>query len=134
MIFVLLGPPTWAGRRPIAIGEDTADPQGMSRFTSADLGAALKNSGSNAQSAAIVSEMTGPGNTLPESNTSWREIWHYRRELLPSGVSYQQVDFEFITKKGYGTEVLQRDSIVLTTIDAAKSAGRSGVLARKAEK
>jgi len=134
MIFVLLGPPTWAGRRPIAIGEDTADPQGMSRFTSADLGAALKNTSSNSQAAAIVSEMTGPGNTLPESNTSWREIWHYRRELLPSGVSYQQVDFEFITKKGYGTEVLQRDSIVLTTIDAAKSAGRSGVLARKAEK
>ena len=53
--------------------------------------------------------MTGPGNTLPESDTSWREIWHYRRELLPPGVSYQQVDFEFITKKGYGKNVLQRD-------------------------
>ena len=134
MVFVLLGPPTWVGRRPIAIGEDTADPQGMSRFTSADIGAALKNSNSNGQSAAIVSEMTGPGNTLPEGNTSWREIWHYRRELLPSGVSYQQVDFEFITKKGYGKEVLQRDSEVLTTIEAAKSAGRSGILERKAAK
>jgi GWxTD domain-containing protein len=134
MVFVLLGPPTWAGRKPIAIGEDTADPVGMSRFTSADLVQALKGASSNAQAAAIVSEMTGPGNTLPESDTSWREIWHYRRELLPSGVSYQQVDFDFISKKGYGTNVLQRDSLVLTTIEAAKSAGRSGVLARKAEK
>ena len=78
--------------------------------------------------------MTGPGNTLPESDTSWREIWHYRRELLPAGVSYQQVDFEFITKKGYGKNVLQRDELALATIEAAKSAGRSGELARKAEK
>ncbi len=134
MVFVLLGPPTWAGRKPIAIGEDSADPQGMSRFTSADMGAALKGTSNNAQAAAIVSEMTGPGNTLPESDTSWREIWHYRRELLPSGVGYQQVDFDFISKKGYGQSVLQRDSLVLSTIEAAKSAGRSGVLTRKAEK
>lgn len=133
MVFVLLGPPTWAGRKPIAIGEDSADPVGMSRYTSYDLGAALKGTNSNSQAVAIVSEMTGPGNTLPESDTSWREIWHYRRELLPSGVSYLQVDFDFISKKGYGQNVLQRDSIVLTTIEAAKSAGRSGVLARKAE-
>ena len=33
MLFTLLGPPTWVGRKPIAIGDDTADPQGMSRFT-----------------------------------------------------------------------------------------------------
>ena len=78
--------------------------------------------------------MTGPGNTLPESNTSWREIWHYRRELLPSGVSYQQVDFEFITKKGYGTRSSRGTASVLMTIEAAKSAGRSGILERKAEK
>ena len=134
MIFVLLGPPTWAGRTPIAIGEDSADPVGMSRYTSHDLTAALNNVTSNNQAAAIVSEMTGPGNTLPESDTSWREIWHYRRELLPSGVSYQQVDFSFITKKGYGKNVLQREELALTTIEAAKSSGRSGELTRKAAK
>jgi GWxTD domain-containing protein len=134
MLFVLLGPPTWVGRKPLAVGEDTADPQGMSRFTSFETGQALKNSASATQTSAILASMTGPANTLPESETSWREVWHYRRELLPSGVSYQQVDFEFLTKRGYGVSVLQRDEIALTTLEAAKSAGRSGELVRKAAK
>ena len=50
----------------------------------------------------------------------WREVWHYRRELLPAGVPYQQVDFEFITSKGYGKNVLQREDTVLTTVEAAR--------------
>ncbi len=134
MLFVLLGPPTWVGRKPIAIGEDTADPQGMSRHTSYDLNQALKGATSSSQAAALVSEMTGPGNTLPESETSWREVWHYRRELLPPGVSFQQVDFEFVTKRGYGRNVLQRDELALTTIEAAKAASRSALAETKASK
>ena len=49
------------------------------------------------------------------------EVWHYRKELLPAGVPYQQVDFEFLTKKGYGTNVLQRESQTINTLDAAVS-------------
>jgi GWxTD domain-containing protein len=124
MLFILLGPPTWVGRKPIAIGEDTADPNGMSRYNSFEVGAALKGA-NGTQAAAVLANMTGPANTLPESETAWREVWHYRRELLPKGVSYQQVDFEFVTKQGYGKNVLQRDERALTTLDAAKSADRS---------
>jgi GWxTD domain-containing protein len=134
MLFVLLGPPTWVGRQPIAIGEDSADPQGMSRYNAFEVGVALKNSSSNGQTAAILANMTGPANNLPESETSWRETWHYRRELLPKAVSYQQVDFEFVTKRGYGISVLQRDEIALTTIQAAKNAGRLGLLLERAAK
>jgi GWxTD domain-containing protein len=125
MLFVLLGPPTWVGRKPIAVGEDTADPNGMSRYTSFDAGQALKGASSGAATAAVLASMSGPANTLPESETSWREVWHYRRELLPRGVSYQQVDFEFVTKRGYGKNVLQRDEQALTTLEAAKSADRA---------
>ena len=32
--------------------------------------------------------MTGPNNTLPNSDGNYREVWHYRREVLPKGVSY----------------------------------------------
>lgn len=134
MLFVLLGPPTWVGRRPIAIGEDTADPQGMSRHTAFEAAQALKGSSSPGASTAIMANMSGPANTLPESETSWREVWHYRRELLPRTVSYQQVDFEFVTKRGYGIDVLQRDEIALATLEAAKSAGRAGNLVQKAAK
>ncbi len=134
MLFVLLGPPTWVGRKPIAVGEDTADPQGMSRFSSFEIGQAVKGASSSSEASAIVSTMSGPGNTLPESETSWREVWHYRRELLPPGVSYQQVDFEFLTKRGYGQNVLQRDERALTTLEAAKAAGRSSLADAKAAK
>lgn len=133
MLFVLLGPPTWAGRKPIEVGEDTADPNGMSRHNSFEASAALKNA-SGGQTAAILASMSGPANTLPESETSWREVWHYRRELLPSTVSYQQVDFEFVTKRGYGRNVLQRDEQALTTLEAARSLSRSGDPAPSAAK
>ena len=33
VVFLLLGPPTYIGRRPITAGEDSSDPSGMSRFT-----------------------------------------------------------------------------------------------------
>jgi GWxTD domain-containing protein len=134
MLFVLLGPPTWVGRKPLAVGEDTADPEGMSRYTSHDITQALNGATSVGDAAAVISTMMGPGNTLPDNESSWREVWHYRRELLPSAISYHQVDFEFVTKRGYGRNVLQRDEIALTTLEAAKSASRSGVFARQAAK
>ena len=134
MLFVLLGPPTWVGRKPIAIGEDTADPQGMVRYTHARFRRCVLKGVSSSEVAAVVAAMTGPANTLPESETSWREVWHYRRELLPRSVSYLQVDFLFVTKRGYGNEVLQRDEVALTTIDAAKNATRTPALAEKAKR
>ena len=133
MLFVLLGPPTWVGRKPLAIGEDTADPNGMLRYSSIEAGTALKGATAS-QTAAVLASMSGPANTLPESETSWREVWHYRRELLPKGVSYQQVDFEFVTKRGYGKNVLQRDERALTTLDAAEALGRVGDVAQSAAK
>ena len=45
---------------------------------------------------------TEPGTEAAESAYDYQEVWHYRRELLPKGVSYLQVDAVFITKKGYG--------------------------------
>jgi GWxTD domain-containing protein len=125
MLFVLLGPPTWVGRKPLAVGEDTADPNGMSRFGTFEANQALKGASNGAATAAILASMSGPANTLPEAETSWREVWHYRRELLPRSVSYQQVDFEFLTKRGYGVSVLQRDERSLSTLEAAKSDQRA---------
>ncbi len=134
MLFVLLGPPTWVGRKPLAVGEDTADPNGMSRYNSFDVGAALKGSPSASQSVGILASMSGPANTLPESETSWREVWHYRHELLPPTVSYQQVDFEFVTKRGYGRNILQRDETAVATLEAARTMSRSGIVAQNAAK
>jgi GWxTD domain-containing protein len=134
MLFVLLGPPTWVGRKPIAIGEDTDDPQGMVRYTTLDFSPFVRKGATSSEVPAVIDALQGPANTLPESETSWREVWHYRRELLPRSVSYLQVDFLFVTKRGYGNEVLQRDEVALTTIEAAKNATRTPALAEKAKR
>ena len=68
----------------------------------------------------IADRYSGPGTEAPNSDNDYQEVWHYRRDLLPKGVSYLQVDAVFITKKGYGKNVLQRDSDILTTLSAAK--------------
>ena len=62
-----------------------------------------------------------PSRNAVDSDNNRVEVWHYRRELLPSGVPYQQVDFQFVTKKGYGMQVLQRETESVNTLDAAKS-------------
>ena len=61
-----------------------------------------------------------PGSHAADSSTNRVETWHYRREVLPKAVPFQQVDFQFVTKQGYGDDVLQRDSNVVNTLTAAK--------------
>ena len=120
MVFVLLGPPTYVGRKPIRTGEDTSDPTGMVRFTRNDVTTVEKTSGSSPATNLAIDNMTGPANTMPDANARWREVWHYRREVLPRGLPYNQVDFEFITRAGYGKNVLQRDAACLNALDAAR--------------
>jgi GWxTD domain-containing protein len=134
MVFVLLGPPTWIGRKPLATGEDAADPKGMSLYTDLDLTNALKAAKPGAASALVYDRMTGPGTRLPDSDGNYREVWHYRRELLPAGISFHQVDFEFITRKGYGQNVWQREGRTLTTLETARAALRIGSLTRTASR
>jgi hypothetical protein len=125
MVFVLLGPPTWAGRKPLRTGDDTGDAEGLSRFGSQDAAnaqRALSASGQKVSSgtrAVVNDQFNGPGVTQLDAANNYREVWHYRRELLPKGVSYLQVDFEFITKQGYGSNVLQRESRALSTLGSA---------------
>ncbi len=128
IVFVLLGPPTFAGRRPIGVGEDTAEASGS--FTSGRHDAQIAIAAAAASSPsgktmsgsqnATVDRTYGPGSSAADSSQSWREVWHFRRELLPPGVPYQQVDFDFVTRKGYGKNVLQRDAPALNTMDAAR--------------
>ena len=129
MVFVLLGPPTWVGRKPLRTGEDTSDSAGLSTFDAnqgqAAVNAARASSGSGKISSSKTAQLSGatqlgPGSFALESANNFREVWHYRRELLPSKAPYQQVDFEFITKKGYGVNTLQRDPAPLNTLDAAR--------------
>jgi hypothetical protein len=50
---------------------------------------------------------------------------------LPKGIPYQQVDFEFVTRKDYGINVLQRNSEPVNTLEAAKTAVRTTTMSKQ---
>ncbi len=131
MVFVLLGPPTWVGRKPINTGDDANDPKGMQMYSDLDVKNALRNLSGGA-AALTYDKMTSSSTKLPSSDMNYREVWHFRRELLPTGISYQQVDFEFITRAGYGQNVWQREPRSLTTLEKARAAVRAGSFSRAA--
>ncbi len=124
MVFVLLGPPTYGGRKPLKTGDDSSEASGMSsRNTMSDARAmnqATAGTHTSSQIAAMADRQNSPSTVAPESNMNYQEVWHYRKELLPKGISYLQVDAVFVTRKGYGQNVLQRESDILTTLSAAK--------------
>jgi GWxTD domain-containing protein len=134
MVFVLLGPPTYVGKKPIRTGDDSDEAEGLSSVGSHDqniatVGAISSSpSGkiSSGQAAVISAAHSGPGTKMIDTFQNWREVWHYRKELLPKGVGYHQVDVEFITKVGYGANVLQRDHATLATLDAARASTKKG--------
>ena len=131
MVFVLLGPPTYGGRKRLSAKDDKNSNAGMSSIGDHDADTAEKNAVADAYRAGtkttaaqlmkIDDRYNGPGLQAADQEMNFQEVWHYRRELLPKNVSYLQVDATFITKKGYGIEVLQRDSDILTTLSAAKA-------------
>ena len=133
MVFILLGPPTYAGRKPMRTGDDKNDAAGLSTETIHDVEnterqtwAAAQSKDrrgpSSAQLIAANSKYGAPTKGAAAAGEDKMEVWHYRRELLPKAVPYQQVDFEFVTKKGYGVNVLQRSEESVNTLGAAAPA------------
>ncbi len=131
MVFVLLGPPTYAARRPLRAGDDQSDNAGMFVAGSQDAKLAVKNVANRkdkydnpvgAQRGAKLHVLSyqyeGPGNTAVETSAEV-EMWRYRGDRLPAGVPYQQVDVHYVTKKGYGKDVMQRDPEAVNTLRAA---------------
>jgi GWxTD domain-containing protein len=137
MVFVLLGPPTYAGRKPMRTGDDAGDAGGLSTVTSHDVESTERGTHAAAQSrdargatsaqlARANAQHGGPGKLAASSGEDKMEVWHYRREILPKSIPYHQVDFDFVTKKGYGVNVLQRNAECLNTLAAAAELPKAG--------
>jgi GWxTD domain-containing protein len=125
MVFVIMGPPTYSGRRPLKTGEDIADPAGLSRYSPSEIRAASGPGGSNTDRAARQNQISGPGTSILDASANWIEAWHYQRANLPREIPNQELEFNFLTKQGYGKNVLQRESDVLAALD------KSRVIAKK---
>jgi GWxTD domain-containing protein len=127
MVFILVGPPTYSGRRPLTLKDEAgaADVSGQSRYSRAEVESAYRT-GSGAARAARIERVTGPDATMNRSAANWIEVWHYLRANLPKGIPYQELITQFVTKDGYGKNVLQRDATVLAALERAKQVLRSG--------
>ena len=126
MVFVLLGPPSYSGRKPLRTGEDVADASGLSRYGRAEITGAGKAGPSNTDRMARIDKVTGPGTKIQDAASNWIEVWHYLRRNLPREIPFQELELEFVTKAGYGRNVLQRDTAALTALDRARLAVRRG--------
>jgi GWxTD domain-containing protein len=115
LVFTFLGIPTYVGASRV-----TAD---------ADAIAALRSGGGTGTThgtshfADIRTTSNNDDLESPDARGR-REVWYYRQARLPAGSPFQEVKFEFITKEGYGTGVLQKESNVLQTLSQATDNAR----------
>ena len=107
LVFVLLGPPSYVGQKPLMSNDD---PVQVARA------APLQEVRLNADGS-TTTVLTPREPLTSQTIQGNRDIWYYRRDRLPKVVKYTEVQFEFITRKGYGTAVLERNHDVLTTLD-----------------
>lgn len=123
-VFVLLGPPAHSTQQPVQTGDDTADPAAMFLHTPGDVQIAAvggKVNGSRSAQVSRVDALSGPGTSMNQPSQNWREVWRYMRKDLPGHLPYEWVDFDLITKPGYGDGMLQRDPTALDALDRAKA-------------
>ncbi len=122
-IFTFLGAPTYAAMSNIGTGEDAT--AALRARGNDDMGRAAHSS--NSTSTAGIATLSGQqteDNLDQPYNRGTRESWIYRQERLPKGIAFHEVPFNFTTKQGYGTGVLQKDSEPMQTLSMAVEIAR----------
>jgi GWxTD domain-containing protein len=127
MVFVLVGPPTYNGQRPLnASDEDGADQSGQSRYSRSEVSMAEHAGGSTTNRLAAMQRVSGEGTSINRAASNWMESWTYLKADLPKAIPYTELKIVFVTKDGYGKGVLQRDPNVVTAIERARKSLRAG--------
>lgn len=99
-IFAFLGPPTYAGIKSLASANTLDEARGTATVKIG--GRDLERQGSHGQ----------------------KETWYYRQGRIPRGVPFPEVHFDFVTKEGYGTSIIQKDAAPMQTLGIAVEAAR----------
>jgi GWxTD domain-containing protein len=120
-VFALFGPPTYAGSAYLSSSDDV-----MANLRSAgnqDMGRAVRGSNSTGGFGTITG--TQPTDNLEvDAKRGVREAWYYRRARIPKELVYPELRFDFITKEGYGTGVMQKDPQPMQAIGQAAEVAR----------
>jgi len=99
-VFAFLGAPTYVGVSDLSVGEETIDQ--------------LRSGGRGG----------GRPDLERQGTHGQRESWYYRPGRIPAGVPFHEVRFDFVTKEGYGTSVMQKDSEPMQTLGVAAETAR----------
>lgn len=107
-------------------GDDAADASGLSRYSPGEMKIAAGSSGGNSGAhMAQIEKVNGAGSKVLDSANNWIEAWHYLRANLPKEIPNQELEFDFVTKQGYGRNILQRETGVVSALERAKTLTRS---------
>ncbi len=123
-VFAFLGPPTYVATANLSTSDDAL--ASIRANGNDDINKAVHSS--NSTSNAAFASMSGqrPEDNLDQAYTrGTRESWVYRQDRIPKGIRYQEVRFNFLTKSGYGSGVLQKDSEPMTTLGQAAEIARA---------
>lgn len=110
-VLLVLGPPSYVGRTALLESDDP-----MSRLKATALVPAVNPTGGN-------SVVRAPGSPLdlmtPGDAEGVTETWYYRVDRVPKGLPFHDLEYRFITKKGYGEGVFQKDARELISLQKA---------------
>jgi hypothetical protein len=115
LIFTFLGSPTYVGN-----SEVSADADAIATLRGVGAGGLPSTSGHYAD----IGDRSVNDNLETPDKRGRREVWYYRQGRMPAGVPFKEVRFEFISKEGYGSNVLQKESMVLQTLGQATENAR----------
>jgi GWxTD domain-containing protein len=122
-VFTFLGAPTYTAMSRIGASEDAIG--SLRANGNDDMGRAARSS--NSTNPAGLSTLSGqqPDANLDQTlNRGTKESWIYRQGRLPSGIAFQEVRFQFMSKEGYGSGVLQKDPDAMQTLGLAADIAR----------
>ena len=118
-VLLVLGPPSYAGRAPLLRNQDPIE---VLRAT---------------ETTRVYNPATGtttyvrvPSNkyaVTPGAVDGEVETWYYRKDRVPRGIGFTELQYQFITRQGYGEAVLQKDARPLLALRKA-----AGLLRRAA--
>ncbi len=110
-VLIVLGPPSYIGRSPLLQSEDP-----MTYLKTTQPVIARSPTGG----AAIMRvPTTSRGSLTPGEIEGEVEIWYYRKDRIPKGLPFQELQYRFVSKKGYGDAVFQKDARELISLQKA---------------
>ena len=119
LVFVFLGPPTFASNAPIGASDDA-----VSVLRGDGAGSVVTGGSSRGMGTMSSGGPVGASLETPDARGT-REAWTYRAGRIPPHVPFQELKFAFVTKEGYGEGVLQKDPNILQTIGIATDNART---------